>query len=281
MAFASNLLVRQTSLPKPDMANHTLMHFLDKFVYRNPKAAATATDGKQRGASIMQPLASATGGAATSANGAVQIVASAKAAPQARNAQEPASVNSAAFWNKKVQDVAAEDVFFHTYFAQVGKPAQASRAAKRAAKKSQDTADGAVGLAEGDASEGEDEEEEIWQALKSSRPEVDADDDADLDDLDDDDMSGLESLLEMSDSDEGLDDDMEVDDMDVDDDDEGGVEFADFSEEEEEEEKKEKPAVHGRKEARDRRKELKALPMFASVDDYAEMLAQEEDEQYL
>ncbi|EFX05867.1 ccaat-box-binding transcription factor [Grosmannia clavigera kw1407] len=195
MAFATNLLVRQTSLPKPDMANHTLMHFLDKFVYRNAKA----TDGKQHGASIMQPLVSAGDGATTSANGASQIVAPAKAASQqqAQKQKPSTSVNSAAFWNKKVEDVAAEDIFFHAYFSQVGKPAQTSRAAKRDAQRKEKEAAEAAAAAGSDAGSDADEEE-IWKALKGSRPEVDADTVVDMDDLsddDDDDMSGLEELL--------------------------------------------------------------------------------------
>ena len=36
------------------------------------------------------------------------------------------SVNSAAFWTKKAEDVAAEDVFFHEYFQQVDKEGKES-----------------------------------------------------------------------------------------------------------------------------------------------------------
>ncbi len=298
-AFATNLLVRQTSLPKPDMANHTLMHFLDKFVYRNPKALATPAGAaaadvngkgvKLRGASIMQPMAEV-----SSMNGAAQIVVPGKVGVTAREAP----INSAAFWNQKVGDVAAEDVFFHTYFAQVGKPAKTSRAAKRAAEQEAAATTAATKAGEDDGGEDEDEdEEEIWQALKASRREVAGDgesdeeggdhgDDMDMDDFDDDDLSGLESLLNMSDSDEEGDGDGEDVGMDVEDDDEsGGVEFADFGDEDEDEAvedvAKAAPADGKKANARLRRKELKALPTFASADDYAEMLgAGDEDEDY-
>lgn len=243
--FAANLLERQKSLPKPDLANHTLMHFLDKFVYRNPKA----TDVK-RGGSIMQPVL---------ASDTSHVLVSGKA-----TARQP-SINSASFWNLKSEDVSAEDAFFHEYFAKVGKPSETSKS-KKAAK-----AD--------DAGSGDEEEEnEIWEALVNSRPEVEGGDDDEESDVD---MEGY------SDSESGLDDgaldahglsDMESDGS-------GGFEgiFDDSEEEEdidaeEDEAEAEVDAVQdGRRKKRMNRKELKSLPTFASIDDYAEMLAGEEE----
>lgn len=297
-AFATNLLVRQKSLPKPDMANHTLMHFLDKFVYRNAKSV-DASASKTRGASIMQPVAASNG----STTGAAQIVAP---SGTSGGSKQTVAINSAAFWGQKAENVAAEDIFFHTYFSQVGKQSQTSRAAKRAAKQEK-----AAAKAEAAAAAGEDvsdaEEEEIWQALKGSRPDIEgedegADPDMDMDDDDDDDLEDLKDLLNMSDSDDDdLDDDEDdfdgedavggADDMDVDGSD-GGVEFADFADFSDEEGGKKDDveadedglvslaSKNGRKAGRERRKELKALPTFASADDYAEMLGQEDDEDY-
>ncbi|CAK7203332.1 RNA-binding ribosome biosynthesis protein mak21 [Sporothrix eucalyptigena] len=296
-AFATNLIVRQKSLPKPDMANHTLMHFLDKFVYRNAKSTDAT---KQRGASIMQPVSAAT----LSTTGAAQIVTPSNAAGTgAKPKQQTVAINSAAFWGQKVENVAAEDIFFHTYFSQVGKQSQTSRAAKRAAK--QEKAAAAAAFAEdGEGDVSDPEEEEIWQALKGSRPDIEgedegADPDMDMDDDDDDDdLDELKDLLNMSDSDDDdLDDDDEdvdggADAMDVDGDSDGGVEFADFAEFSDEEEggasAKDKDgdglvslaSKNGRKAGRERRKQLKAMPTFASADDYAEMLANEVDEDY-
>ncbi|EON96804.1 putative ribosome biogenesis protein mak21 protein [Phaeoacremonium minimum UCRPA7] len=243
--FAANILARQKDLPKPELANHTLMHFLDKFVYRNPKA----TDGK-RGGSIMQPVL-ATGSAANANAGSKQ----------------QATVNSAAFWNKKQEDIAAEDVFFHEYFNQVGKPAQAATKAAKAKK----------ATAEDD--EEEEAEEEIWEALVNSRPEIGGEDDEDVDlDMGSDDESDLADLLNISDDDE--DDDVslgsEVDGVDEadeavsDDGEDGGVWVdADASEDSDTE-------LTDKKKKRMSRKEFKSLPTFASADDYAEMLAAEE-----
>ncbi|KAI4086360.1 MAG: hypothetical protein L6R37_008421 [Teloschistes peruensis] len=54
--FAARLLTHDAMPPKTDLSSHTLIHFLDRFVYRNPKSTTAA-----RGASIMQPISSFTG----------------------------------------------------------------------------------------------------------------------------------------------------------------------------------------------------------------------------
>ncbi|ROW11490.1 hypothetical protein VMCG_01495 [Cytospora schulzeri] len=220
--FAENLLKPQKTLPKPELANHTLMSFLDKFVYKNPKAADT-----KRGGSIMQPL--------LAAGSSAHVVVPGKA-----SAKQQGTVNSAAFWNLKQEDVAAEDAFFHAYFSQIGKPGQEVKAKK--AKK----------------------------------------DDVDMD-LNEDDESDLGSLLEdMSDDDDDEDEDMDSagEDVDMDDEDvpgseDGWVDGKDLAGEsdEEEEEPAEKKATEGK---RMRKRELKKLPMFATADDYAAMLDQDE-----
>ncbi len=252
--FASNLLVRQKSLPKPELANHTLMHFLDKFVYRNPKSSDSS-----RGGSIMQPV--------LAAGSSSHIVSSGKA-----TAKTQALVNSSSFWNLKLDQVAAEDVFFHEYFAQVGKPSQATKTKKE--RKQEEKA-----LEDDDE---EADEDEIWDALVNSRPEVgvDLDDESDIDmedydDSDDEDLD-LDGEKGAADLDEGSDDGFEGIFGDSDEEEEEEEEDED---EEDEEESEETPAAALGKPRKGRlnRKEMKSLPMFASVDDYAEMLAGEED----
>ncbi|KAK0729435.1 CBF/Mak21 family-domain-containing protein [Apiosordaria backusii] len=249
--FAANLLSRQNKkLPKPDLANHTLMHFLDKFVYRNPKA-----EDSKRGGSIMQPV--------LASGSASHIVASNKA-----GAKQSKTVNSASFWNLKPEQVSAEDVFFHEYFSRIGKPVEGAKT-KKEANVAADSDD-------------EEAEDEIWEALVNSRPEVegdDADEDSDID------MEGYEDSDEDMDVDAAIDEDMEDLGSEVSEDD-GGFEgiFGDSEESDEDGESAEEKG-QGQKEeapkkfseARRRRKELKALPTFASIDDYAEMLAGEED----
>ncbi|KAB5551326.1 CBF/Mak21 family-domain-containing protein [Coniochaeta sp. 2T2.1] len=261
--FAENVFIRQKSLPKPELANHTLMHFLDKFVYRNPKA----TDGK-RGGSIMQPVGSAS---------ATNIVVPGKAGSSTRS-----SVNTASFWNLKQAQVAKEDVFFHEYFSQIGKPAQAAKKAKKETDEN--------------ASEDEEAEEDIWDALVKSRPEVGgAEGEEDDEDVD---FAGLEDI------DYGSDVSVNLDDSDLDDDlsdggadlgsdagedggfegifggsDEEGGEWEDEDAEEKEDEEDDETAGKSQKwkERRARKKEMKGLPTFASAEDYAAMLGQDDD----
>ncbi|ROW17988.1 hypothetical protein VPNG_00403 [Cytospora leucostoma] len=219
--FAENLLKSQKTLPKPELANHTLMQFLDKFVYKNPKATDT-----KRGSSIMQPVLAA----GSSAHVVVPGKASAKHQP---------TVNSAAFWNQKQEDVAAEDVFFHTYFSQIGKPGQESKS-----KKAKDVAEGDAGS--------EADEDEIWDALVNSRPDIEGADDGDDVESADEDGPGEED---------------------------GWVDGKDLvSDSEEEEEPAGKKGKDGKKGGRMNKRELKKLPMFATADDYAELLAQDDDD---
>ncbi|KAH8158714.1 hypothetical protein CIB48_g9527 [Xylaria polymorpha] len=245
--YARNLLNGEKANQKPELANHTLIAFLDKFVYKNAKAADQA-----KGASIMQPIA---------ASGQGQILLSSKS-----SVKDADSVNSAAFWNKKSADVAVEDAFFHEYFTQMGKPGQAEREQKRKTKKD----------ATGDGEEEDDEEaneDEIWDALINSRPEIqeDSDDGAGFDDMMSLDDSEKEFRKAMEEDDDG--DALDLDDSDMELSDEE-IEEEEDAEEPGDEKKDEKPESERKK----KRKALKALPLFASADDYAEMLAQDVDD---
>ncbi|OQD63643.1 hypothetical protein PENPOL_c009G07615 [Penicillium polonicum] len=295
---ATNLLEHNPMSGKPDLTLHTLTHFLDRFVYRTPKANASS-----RGASIMQPLG---GGEAVD-----------RLVEAGKKTQNQLPLNTEAFWKKKADDVAAEDVFFHEYFTRVNKDKEKVRSKKSKDADAEDQSD--EGLS-GD-------EDEIWKALVDSRPELEADEDSD-DDLD---MSDLESALDSGEDGEGADED----------DSDGGVifndesdvpsdeEMAEFSEPEEaappvktkkaakkpskeaEEdsddfdmdvsdddafidsdedlpsdmelggadlEEPEKPADAAAPESnRSKRRKLKQLPTFASADDYAALLDAEDD----
>ncbi|RPA85862.1 CBF-domain-containing protein [Ascobolus immersus RN42] len=148
--FADCLLASRPLPSKPDMGAHTLSHFLDRFVYKGPKAKTVT-----RGQSIMQPLAGA-----VDKTGIVI----------ATKRHLGGTVNDESFWKKKEEDVKEDEVFFHRYFNQ-----RAEQGALRAKKKK-----------ERKAEEDEDEsadEDEIWKALVKSRPDVEADDsDVDFDD---------------------------------------------------------------------------------------------------
>ncbi|KAL4809577.1 CBF/Mak21 family-domain-containing protein [Aspergillus unguis] len=288
---AAHLLENQPMSGKPDLTIHTLTHFLDRFVYRTPKAAAAT-----RGSSLMQPLAGS--------DAKDRLVTAGKHA-------QNLPLNSEAFWKKKAEDVSAEDAFFHEYFTRLGKDKE------RAAQKKKKSKDPVERDEEGDVDEeGEEDlsepESEIWKALVNSRPELDgaenSDDDLDLDDLEsaydqsdegdddevifndesDEDEDEAEDV-EMEDAEEAVTkpakakqakkskdedlDDEDAFDMDVSDDEAfvdsdedlpsdvelGGVELP------KEDDKKSK------------RRKLKHLPTFASADDYAALLAGEDE----
>ena len=264
VSLSADHALRHAKLPgKPDLTLHTLSHFLDRFVYRNPKLGVSGL----RGSSIMQPMA-----ASDSQNVLI---------PGTLAAQRRLPVNSEAFRAKKDGDIAAEDVFFHKYFSSLG---DASSKKTKEKKKKHDSDD-----------EESDNEDEIWKAMMQSAPaELEGDEDSE-DDLD---LSELEA--EMDESDVG---DAEEADDDNDDDDEGvDIDPALFDESEDDlmdmgeaaelvsEESdfagfdsadEAGPAAKKAKTKSDSKKEKakkKALPLFASVEDYAKMLEDDEGE---
>src|SRR5699024_3330642 len=52
--YSTGYLDKDTSMAKPDVELHTLTHFLDRFVYKNPKQKVSS-----KGGSIMQALSGA------------------------------------------------------------------------------------------------------------------------------------------------------------------------------------------------------------------------------
>jgi ribosome biogenesis protein MAK21 len=268
--FASRLL-EQVEMPvKPDLASHTLIHFLDRFVYRNAKAAT----GGLRGSSIMQPLA---GGDSKGVLVSNRV---------AIHGHKP--LNAEAFWRKKAEDVAVDEVFFHKYFNQIGRSKQSLKKTK-AEKKSEDAHN----------EDEEDGEDEIWQALVESRPEVEGESedysDMEMLDLDDSDQSSLNgSGSDLGDRFED-DEDSNASGVDFEDDDElvnsgseadPGDEIAAsdidelFNQELEmaREDNAEKDSKPDRESSRSKRRKLKGLPTFASVEDYAEMMQDDDEE---
>jgi ribosome biogenesis protein MAK21 len=255
---AMHLLRHEPMEGKPDLTLHTLIHFLDRFVYRNPKSAGSAL----RGTSIMQPLAGSERG---------DLLVSARP-----NSKLETPVNDESFWKKQAGDIAAEDVFFHEYFSRIGKDKK-TRKAKADTRKGQD-------------SETDDEEEsEIWKALVRSKGDVEPDEDSDVD-LDVEDMKSDDDdiedgaiggeLGEENDMDEDMPDDDEVDLEGSDD------PWADSEDELQSDLDMEAEMMDGEaevaessKEARKKkRRKLKQLPTFASAEDYAAMIDNDDGE---
>ena len=233
--FANRLLRHEAMPPKPDLDSHTLIHFLDRFVYRNPKKASD----KMHGSSIMQPHA------APDSSGLL-------IAPGSGRSTQP--VNTEAFLKMQDENVKADEVFFHKYF---NTKARAQGVAKSKKDKRQKTAED---------SEDDKEEEEIWQALVDSRPEIEGsegDEDADMD-MDMDDLSDLEdeSPFDMEEDGESSDEGVELN-FDDEEDPASGAE--DEAQDEDE-------AAPKQSAAKKRRKFLKSLPTFASAEDYAGMV---------
>lgn len=265
--FAQSILFDKSMPGKPDPTKHTLIHFLDRFVYRTERSKANAS---MHGSSIMQPMAGS--------NAADLLV------KPGKEAGVRGEVNSEAFWQKKVEDVAADEVFFHSYFNQAG-----NKRRKQSDRKSKkDVVE--------DLESDEEGEEEIWKAITASKPEVEG-----LDEDDELSMGDLESAYSVSDdgSEGGIDlggdeealkgeemlqgDASDVEDMPdldseddalLDDEDDLPEDFEVPNEPEEPEEE-----VSRNKKKREERKKLKSLPTFASVEDYAKMLEGDDDEE--
>ncbi|KAM0274254.1 hypothetical protein ACHAQH_008036 [Verticillium albo-atrum] len=252
--LALSIISSDETVQKPDLESHSLIRFLDKFVYRNPKATETS-----RGVSIMQPLQ----GSSDASN--VYL--------GKKHGASATSINHPNFWNKKIDQVAADDVFFHHYFEHVGKQSKPQ----------------ALSRAEPLGDSDNEDEDEIWKALTASHPDGPVDEsggsDLDLDgfddDSDDEDDAGAEDLF----ADESLsdEDDEDEDESDIGTDSgaTGGIEMlGPIRQASNEDEDTDDDASSKKKESETRsarRKRLKSLPMFASVDDYAEMLGDEDD----
>ena len=259
--FASKLISHEDMPPKPDLSLHTLIHFLDRFVYRNAKL----TNGP-RGASIMQPMAGGdTSGLLVSARSKVAI-------------QEP--VNLEAFWKTDNDKVGADEVFFHKYFSTMGKGKLKAKK-KKAERKTEKGSDGE-----------EENEGEIWKALVDSRPEVEGSevsDDFGTDELDSVMEDSEESESVLSDQNDAESNDMdgkaeEIGEMIEFEDDEALLGSDDevpldldktFSKDQLQFGVQGPLEVTTGSKSGKKRRKLKHLPTFASADDYAAMLEDE------
>lgn len=250
--FASKLMHHETLPAKPDLSLHTLIHFLDRFVYKNPKSSRGT-----RGASIMQPM---------NCGNHSSLLLSAHARTQSSE-----SVNSEAFWKQESEMVEADEIFFHKYFSTMGRGKEKARKKK---------ANRLSGVDSG--SEEDEDEDEIWKALVDSRPELEgsssSDDDRAMNQMDlledsDDNIRDLQNednkvananqdMIELEDGDEALlasDEEVPSDlDQAID------PKFHDVGED--------AAAASEKGKRKKKRRKLRTLPVFASADDYAAIL---------
>lgn len=271
--LARQLLNHEPLTSSPDLTLYTLTHFLDRFVYKNPKKAGS------RGTSAMQP--STTGGGGVS---------------RVRADVQETPLNVGGWWRRGESGVAPDQVFFQRYFAQEHGKEQVMAAKvdrRKANHHNSDTkSDGTV---EGGSDEDSDPEEAaIWKAMKVSMPkaeEDDADEDVDDNDIDDEDDIPVDHSIQDSESDDHASSDTNTEeDKRVSSDAEDGIkinwefdgiEFSDVDGSAGSDtqlltalsgSKTRKRKGRGDEDERSRKKKLRALPTFASYEDYARMI---------
>ncbi|KAG0328232.1 hypothetical protein BG000_000565 [Podila horticola] len=301
--YAAHILSLQPIEGKPEFYQHALIHFLNRMVYKNPKKQRDDVNTAlgTKGSSIMQPMAAHRGSSIMLKKGGGNDV----------------NVNTEAFWAKKEADVPVDQIFFHKYFNQKKVLNPVGRKATRAAAHGEDSDGGDDGDDddedfsskkknkgkgsddEGDASDLD--EDEVWKAMMSDMPKdalEDVDDDEDdlsdadleelmLSDLEDEEGSGAEN----EDQDE-MEDASDVESVDEESfgkdesswkDDEGDDEEANMFMDEEDDmvASDVEPAEESDQEEKGRdkkRRKKAALPMFASMEDYAHLIDQEDSE---
>ena len=162
---ARQLLLFQPLTSTPDLALNTLSHFLDRFVYKNPKKQSS----KQKGSSAMQPAA----GDAMSGGG-VRLIKGDVGNSLNLNFGSGVTVNDEKWWKRRVEDVPIDQVFFHRYFNQKNELEKARAAKAKKRKKGKGGREGSDVGSDEEGEEGEvaqdndgrsssdDEEGEIW-----------------------------------------------------------------------------------------------------------------------
>ncbi|KAJ6500610.1 CBF/Mak21 family-domain-containing protein [Mycena sanguinolenta] len=302
---ARQLLLSQPLTASADLSLNTISHFLDRFVYKNPKKVkpnasnANVVIGKGKGASAMQPAASGLEG------GGVKLMKGEMGMLEER-------VNEGGFLRKKESDVPVDQLFFHKFFSRKSEKEKAKSANADRRKNQDDDSDsddeddegGESGEEEMDLTgdeakeaganefdedeEGSDlDEDEVWKAMQATMPRVAGDDDlmeesdevpSDLEDDedssqndDDEDNDDALSLAEGSDNEDlvPLDADfpglIDYDGSDEEADEE--AEWGGISQGDEGGKKRKRADSSNQK-----RKKLRSLPTFASYEDYAKMI---------
>ncbi|UZJ54836.1 hypothetical protein CBS101457_004156 [Exobasidium rhododendri] len=296
---AHQLLNGEKITTTADLTLNTLAHFLDRFVYRNPKKVIA----QSKGASIMQPAMNAGDGTTGAEGGVVKL--------KGVGIRQEEFVNDEKFWKKKVQEVPVDQLFFHKYFTQKLSRNGGEEDGGEEGESGDDESD-----SEGqDEAAGEDEEDEedseaereILKEMKRTMPRLPGDemlDESDVDVDDEDDLIDYEDSDEDDDADaevagDGSEEESEDGFFDEDEDDLLPIAFDDSEgseaeegggggrgtkrrAEDEGEEAGEKLAEGmGKSKSqakREERKRRKAMPTFASADDYAHLLGNSDDE---
>lgn len=255
-AFIDN---KKEDIVKPDLGLYTLAHFLDRFVYRNSKQKANV-----RGTSIMQPLY---GGSNLDSNLLVKST-------DYISKEIPANTEN--WLDKKIKDIKPDEKFFHQYFT-------TKQGSIKTAQKPQAT----------NSDESDLDEDDVWDALVKSRPDVEDDSD------DEDGLNFDDEEFEIS-SEEDIPADTEDQDSSSNSEDDEFFSFIDDdaeqpkkrahdavgSDSESESEADSEAASESRDEedqgasdgVKNKKPKLKNLPLYGSAEDYAKYLNSDEDE---
>lgn len=254
VSIYADAFINGTPQAKPDLNLYTLAHFLDRFVYKNAKHKPVL-----KGLSIMQPL----GGAHTG-----NMLMSGQS-------QREVPMNTIDWLSKKTEEIRPDEKFFHQYFVS---HVHKIRNKKVSAKQQDDELD-----------EEDGGEQEVWDALVKSRPDVEGpDEDDDLD------FSDLEAeFSDLSDDETPANENLEFDDdLDLEsefmkevvggngaDEIESDVSLEEDDDEDDEEAGEEVPSKKRKadEEKSGKRKKLLSLPVFASVDEYSKYLSDDEE----
>ena len=275
--LASRIVNNELIKEKPDPTIYTLMNFLDKFSFRNAKTKTQAVHGS----SIMQPM-----------SGTSRATSYLITSRDSDRTHDP--LNSEQFWRRKINDVRVDEAFFHTYFEKAGKAKQADKKAKKKKKHG----------GKGDSDEDSDEDE-IWQALVKSRPDVEGDggdddlSDFDMEDMmsDDDDVDGMDGGVELNLGSDDDDAETPARDIEDDDDDDDDDDFENFDLDEEDalmdsdadvpvdidmnddsDEDNSQAKAKDKDARKNKKRKLKNLPTFASAEDYAKLIGDDDDD---
>ncbi|KAG0327538.1 hypothetical protein BGZ99_007376 [Dissophora globulifera] len=273
---------------KPEFYQHALIHFLNRMVYKNPKKQRDDVNTAlgTKGSSIMQPMAAHRGTSIMLKKGGGNDV----------------NVNTEAFWQMKIENVPVDQIFFHKYFSQkkAMKPTAANKKGSKSAGSDDDEDEftgskkGKKGSDDEDDEGGSDiDEDDVWKAMMSDMPKDLEDVDDDEDDLSDADLEELMlSDLEDGENEEEDEEDAELEAQSDEDEDEANWKDDDGDDEEsnmfmdEEDDMMASDTEVAAEESdeeekgRDKKRRKKvALPMFASMEDYAHLIDQDDDDE--
>lgn len=203
--FANQLINNEKIDDNSHLHLHSLMHFLDRFVFRSPKKAKEDGSIQAKGSSIMQPI--------INPYQKQDMLAMDRAVTWTKGSHVDIQVNSQKFIEQNPDQIAADQQFFYKYFSLVKKAKP-----MHSTKSNLDSDDEEDNLMGSDI-----DEDDAWDIIKNTNPDGDGDDNFDDEDVDmdgyfdDDDMDIDEEVIEEDEVEEDDEDDEE------DDDDEAGL----------------------------------------------------------